>query len=69
MFYTLELNTLGLKMNSISIGAVGAAIIAGFFSIVSLIIGKEQKTSEFRQAWIDALVPFWKFTDECFGVA
>lgn len=55
VFYTLELNTLGLKMNSISIGAVGAAIIAGFFSIVSLIIGKEQKTSEFRQAWIDAL--------------
>lgn len=42
-------------MNSISIGAVGASIIAGFFSILSLIIGKEQKTSEFRQAWIDAL--------------
>lgn len=42
-------------MNDISIGAVGAAIIAGFVSILGLIIGKEQKISEFRQAWIDDL--------------
>jgi hypothetical protein len=36
-------------------GAVGAAILAAFISLVGLILGKEQKTSEFRQAWIDAL--------------
>ena len=42
-------------MNDISIGAVGAAIIAGFVSLLGLIIGKEQKISEFRQAWIDDL--------------
>jgi len=42
-------------MNSISIGAVGAAIIAGLVSIIGLIIGKEQKVSEFRQIWIDDL--------------
>lgn len=42
-------------MNDISIGAVGAAIIAGLVSLLGLIIGKEQKVSEFRQAWIDKL--------------
>lgn len=42
-------------MNDISIGAVGAAIIAGLVSLLGLIIGKEQKVSEFRQAWIDEL--------------
>jgi len=35
----------------LSIGAV----IAGFVSILGLIISKEQKTSEFRQTWIDSL--------------
>lgn len=39
----------------ISIGAVGAALIAGLVSVLGLILGKEQKTSEFRQAWIDAI--------------
>lgn len=39
----------------ISVGAVGAALIAAVISVVGLILGKEQKTSEFRQAWIDAL--------------
>lgn len=39
----------------ISIGAVGAALIAGTVSLLGLIISKEQKTSEFRQAWVDAL--------------
>ena len=39
----------------ISIGAVGAALIAGVVSLLGLIISKEQKTSEFRQAWVDAL--------------
>lgn len=42
-------------MNDISIGAVGAAVIAGLVSLLGLIIGKEQKVSEFRQAWIDDL--------------
>jgi hypothetical protein len=36
-------------------GAVTAAIIAGLFSYLALVITKEQKISEFRQAWIDAL--------------
>ena len=42
-------------MNDISIGAVGAAVIAGLVSLLGLIIGKEQKVSEFRQSWIDDL--------------
>ena len=42
-------------MSDISVGAVGAAIIAGLVSLFGLIIGKEQKVSEFRQAWIDDL--------------
>jgi hypothetical protein len=32
-----------------------AALVGGYFSFVSLINSKEQKTSEFRQAWIDSL--------------
>lgn len=39
----------------ISIGAVGAALIAGIISLLGLIISKEQKTSEFRQTWVDSL--------------
>ena len=42
-------------MTDISVGAVGAAIIAGLVSLFGLIIGKEQKISEFRQIWIDEL--------------
>ncbi|WP_145915837.1 hypothetical protein [Labrenzia sp. CP4] len=42
-------------MNEVSIGAVGAATIAGLVSMLGLIIGKEQKVSEFRQIWIDQL--------------
>jgi hypothetical protein len=38
-----------------AIGAMIAALIAGTVSLLGLIISKEQKTSEFRQAWIDAL--------------
>ena len=34
---------------------MSAAAIAGLVSLLGLIISKEQKTSEFRQAWIDAL--------------
>jgi hypothetical protein len=39
----------------IAIGAVTAALIAGFFSFLNLIISKEQKVSEFRQDWINNL--------------
>lgn len=39
----------------IAIGAIGAALIAGAVSLLGLVISKEQKVSEFRQAWIDAL--------------
>jgi hypothetical protein len=31
------------------------AWVAGAFSLLGLLISKEQKVSEFRQAWIDAL--------------
>lgn len=39
----------------VPLGAVTAAIIAGLFSYLALIIAKEQKISDFRQAWIDGL--------------
>lgn len=42
-------------MSDISVGAVGAALVAGLISFLSLVIGKEQKISEFRQAWIEDL--------------
>lgn len=51
-------------MNDLSVGAVGAAMIAAFVSFLGLIIGKEQKTSEFRQAWIDALRSELGFVDK-----
>jgi hypothetical protein len=38
-----------------AIGAIAAAIIAGAISFVVTVLSKEQKTSEFRQTWIDAL--------------
>lgn len=39
----------------IAVGAIAAAFITGAFSFVNLIIAKDQKTSEFRQEWIDRL--------------
>lgn len=39
----------------ITFGAVGAALIAAIVSLIGLILGKEQKTSEFRQEWINSL--------------
>lgn len=36
-------------------GTIFAAFIAGLFSLFTLINNKEQKVSEFRQAWIDGL--------------
>jgi hypothetical protein len=38
-----------------AIATVVAALIAAAISFVNLTLTKEQKTSEFRQAWIDAL--------------
>lgn len=38
-----------------AIGAIAAASIAGLLAFLGLIIAKENKTSEFRQAWIDSL--------------
>jgi hypothetical protein len=39
----------------VAIATVVASLIAGAISFVNLTLTKEQKTSEFRQAWIDAL--------------
>jgi hypothetical protein len=38
-----------------AVGSVAAALIAAFIGFVGLVISKENKTSEFRHAWIDAL--------------
>lgn len=38
-----------------AVGAVVAAAIAGLVAFVSTVLTKEQKTSEFRQLWIDEL--------------
>lgn len=37
------------------VGAICAAIIGGAASFIVTMLSKEQKTSEFRQAWIDGL--------------
>lgn len=39
----------------IAIGAIAAAGIGALISLLGLIVSKESKVSEFRQAWIDAL--------------
>lgn len=44
-----------LSLPDPAVGTVIAAFIAALVSLLGLIISKEQKTSEFRQAWIDAL--------------
>ncbi len=36
-------------------GTIIAAVIAAVISLLGLIISKENKVSEFRQAWIDSL--------------
>lgn len=43
------------ELPDVAIGAIAAALITGVLSFVGLILGKDQKISEFRQAWIDAL--------------
>ena len=35
--------------------AIMVAFIAGLFSFLNLVLSKEQKVSELRQAWIDGL--------------
>lgn len=40
---------------TVSVGAIGAAFVAALVSLLSLIISKENKVSEFRQIWIDSL--------------
>ena len=49
---TLELM---IELPPLAIGAIVAALITGLISLLGLIISKEQKVSEFRQDWIDAL--------------
>lgn len=39
----------------LALGATIAAVIGALATLLGLIITKEQKTSEFRQAWVDAL--------------
>ena len=39
----------------LALGVIIAAVITGFISFAGLILAKEQKTSEFRQSWIDSL--------------
>jgi hypothetical protein len=38
-----------------AVGAVVSASIGGLLAFLGLVIAKENKTSEFRQAWIDSL--------------
>jgi len=42
-------------MWDLSDGATGAALVAALVSLLGLVISKEQKVSEFRQAWINDL--------------
>jgi hypothetical protein len=44
-----------VHLPDVAIGTIVASLIAGIVALLGLIISKEQKTSEFRQAWIDAL--------------
>ena len=38
-----------------ALSAIAVALIAGIVSFIVSVLSKDQKTSEFRQAWIDAL--------------
>ena len=44
-----------LGLPDAAIGSITAAVIVGIVGLLTLITTKEQKTSEFRQAWIDAV--------------
>jgi hypothetical protein len=39
----------------VALGVITAALLAGFFSFLSLVSAKENKVSEFRLAWVDGL--------------
>lgn len=45
----------GDGQGGVPIGALVTALIGGLFGVLGLVITKENKTSEFRQAWVDAL--------------
>jgi hypothetical protein len=45
----------GLGLADGATGAILAPLIAGLISLLGLIISKEHKISDYRQAWIDAL--------------
>ncbi|NIJ19619.1 hypothetical protein FHS95_001288 [Sphingomonas naasensis] len=58
-----------MTLPPIAIGAVVAACIAAVLSFLGLVASKEQKTSEFRQAWIDAVrEDVAKLVASCFGI-
>jgi hypothetical protein len=44
-----------LGLPDAAIGPILAALLAATVAIVSVVVTKEQKTSEFRQAWVDAM--------------
>jgi hypothetical protein len=44
-----------MQIPDAAIGSIVAAIIAGVVVFISTVLSKEQKTSEFRQVWIDEL--------------
>lgn len=46
---------LPMELHPLALGAIIAAAITGILSVLGLVISKEQKTSEFRQQWIDSL--------------
>lgn len=46
---------MGFSLSYPAVGAICAALIAGLISFVVTVLAKDQKVSEFRQAWIDAL--------------
>lgn len=51
----MELNAVKEELLIPSLVALAVALIAGVVSLVISILSKDQKTSEFRQAWIDGL--------------
>lgn len=44
-----------LTPSPLALGAIVAAAIAGAFSVLSLVVTKEQKVSEFRRSWLEDL--------------
>ena len=46
---------MAIGIPDVAFGAIAAALIAGIVSLLGLIVSKEQKISDFRQAWIDRL--------------